>query len=135
MNEYEEVWSFATRNFRVAFEVAPEDTDPRDSFDREEDIALACQGGSNWFCARVVVYGPDGAELGVDHLGGCSYSSFEDFYQSHRDKNPMHRNCSIMRAVRGENVSIGYYFPDMVSGAIGEARKTLARVQSIKMRT
>lgn len=133
-SEYGEIWSFATKNFRVALEVAPEDTDPEGSFELEEDVEFARQGGAAWFCARVAVYGSGGAEIGTDYLGGCSYRSFEEFYQSHRDKDPMNRNCSIMRAAQGDNVCICHYFPSMVSEAVSDARKNLAHVQSIKMR-
>lgn len=131
---WETLWTFDTPNFRVALEVAPEDTDPADSFELDEDIAFAREGGSAWFCASVAVYygadEEDLIEVGRDVLGGCSYRSFEEFYTSHRDRNPMNRNCSIMRAKLGQNVSICHYFPDMVREAVNEARRKCRRLSA-----
>lgn len=125
--EREEIWSFETANFKVAFEVSPEDMDPADSFQFDEDIAAVRNGDVDWFVAWVVVYGPDGEELAYDCLGGCAYKSAREFHTGHRDPDPMNRNCSLMRAARGENVSICHYFPGMVSEAIAEARREIDR--------
>jgi hypothetical protein len=123
----ETVWTFKTANFTVALEVMPEDMDPADSFEFAEDIAAVRNGDVAWFQASVVVYGHDGEELGRDSLGGCAYANVRDFYTSHRDADPMNRNCSIMRAARGDNVVICDYFPSMVRAAITEARAAMAR--------
>lgn len=130
--DWETLWTFDTPNFRVAFEVAPEDMDPVDSFEFPEDIAFANEGGAAWFCASVAVYFGDSEddlmEVGRDILGGCSYRSFEKFYTSHRDRDSMNRNCSIMRAAKGQNVVICHYFPGMVREAIADARHNCRRL-------
>lgn len=120
----ETVWEFKTARFRVALEVSPEDMDPADSFEFQDDIDAVKSGTVEWFCATVAVY-LDGRKVGSDSLGGCAYNTVKEFYTSHRDPDPMNRNCSIMRAKRGK-VSIGHYFPDMVAEAISDARRTLA---------
>ena len=97
-------WEFHTTNFTVTLELEPEDFDPRDSFEDAKTIEKINDGTYLWFQARVVVYGPDDEELGSDTLGGCCYESAADFYASHRDKDPMNRNCTLMRKTRGENV-------------------------------
>jgi hypothetical protein len=129
-------WEFATANFRVVFSTIPEECDPADSFDFEEDIEAVRSGAVDWFTALVTVYGPDGVELGGDSLGCCAYDSVRDFMTSHRDADPMNRNCSLMRASHpaGPNVCIGHYFPDMVRQACKAARETMRELGAIKLR-
>jgi len=124
------VWEFSTRNYRVALEIMPEDLDPADSFEFQEDIDAVRSGAVEWFQARVVVYGPDGEELGSDSLGGCAYATVREFYTSHRDRDPMNRNCSLMRVARG-NVVLCHYFPGMVTEAVAAARAAIARRSSV----
>lgn len=122
---YEEtVWSFKTRNFTVELRISPEDMDPADSFQFDEDIEMVRSGAVEWFCARVVV-SKNGHEIGSDSLGGCAYRTIEEFYTSHRDPNPMHRNSTVFRAAHGQNAAICHYFPSMISEAIADARRTL----------
>ena len=121
---HDTVWTFQTARYRVELQIMPEDTDPADSFDFQEDIDAVRNGEVDWFAARVVVF-KDGYEIGSDSLGANAYKNVREFYTEHRDPDPMNRNCSIMRASRGQNVSIGHYFPSMVSEAIKEARRTL----------
>lgn len=134
------VWSFETKNFLVAFEPEPEDMDPGDCLDSPEDVEFArwTFDPAAWFCAVVTVYAKriDGslAYLASDVLGGCSYRSFEEFVASHRDRDPMNRNCSIMRAARGENVVMCDYFPSMVREAVRKTREELRRGCSIYIR-
>lgn len=132
-------WSFETARLFVGFYAEPEDMDPADSFEFPEDIKAVRNGDVEWFCAAVRVYlkGEDGAyctdwrEIGADYLGGCAYHSVHDFYTSHRDADPMNRNCSVMRAARGENVSICHYFPDMVKQALDDARATIKKTTAL----
>jgi hypothetical protein len=119
----ETVWQFETARFRIALEIEPEDMDPAESFECEDDIEAVRSGEVKWFQAVVAIY-LDGKRIAWDSLGGCAYRTFEEFYTSHRDADPMNRNCSLMRAKRGA-VTICHYFPSMVSEAIAEARKTL----------
>ena len=121
----ETVWTFKTRNYTIALEILPEDLDPADSFEFPEDIKAVRNGNVEWFCACVSIYGPNGALLGRDYLGGCAYATVEEFYTSHRDRDPMNRNCSVMRAAQGDNVVICHYFPEMVRIAIIEARNAI----------
>lgn len=130
----ETIWEFSTARLRVAFEVSPCEDDPADSFQFDEDVAAVRDGRVEWFNAHVAVYDKGGRELGRDVLCGCAYATVREFYTSHRDPDPQHRNCSAMRAVHGSNVSICHYFPDMVASACREARATLARLRSIPVR-
>lgn len=127
-------WSFATANLVVSFETAPEDLDPADSFEFQDDIDAVNNGAVEWFCASVAVYGPNGEELARDVLGGCAYATVREFYEGHRDPDPMNRNSSIMRAKRGGNVCVCHYFPSMVREAIAAARAELRSLQSINLR-
>lgn len=121
---WETIWTFNTDNFEVRLSVAPEESPPEDTFEFPEDIAAVHNGDVAYFCAKVSVHKGE-YEIGADYLGCCAYYSVDEFYTSHRDADPMNRNSSIMRAERGENVVICHYFPDMVRGAIAEARATL----------
>lgn len=125
-------WEFHTRHLNVVFETAPEDME----YDGDDDtIAPQIERGElAWFCARVRITDAWGHELAADVLGGCCYNSIEEFMTGHRDVDPMNRNCSIMRAARGQNVSICHYFPSMVSEAAHEARKALKRLKAIPVR-
>lgn len=122
---YEEtVWTFETRNFTVELRISPEDMDPADSFQFDEDAEAVRNGDVEWFQARVVV-SKNGHEIGSDSLGACAYNSVEEFFTSHRDPNPMHRNSTIFRKAHGEKTTICHYFPSMVAEAIADARETL----------
>lgn len=123
------LWSFETENFTVRLVAYPEQADPADSFELEEDIEAVRNGDVEWFAACVEVLDKYGNQLGADYLGTCAYRTFEEFYTSHRDPDPMNRNSSIMRASHpaGPSVSVCHYFPDMVRIAIAEARKNYHR--------
>ena len=133
----ETVWQFETKRFRVALEIEPEDMDPADSFLFQEDIDAVRNGDVEWFCASVSVY-LDDVRIAWDSLGGCAYRTIEEFYTSHRDLDPMNRNCTIMRrAWKGGNdpdapISICHYFPSMVKEAIGEARKVICTMPDVR---
>jgi hypothetical protein len=133
MRQYARVWEFTTTNTRVVLEVSPCEDDPADHFDFQEDVDAVRNGNVDWFdaCVRVFVRG---VEMGADYLGCCSYDSAAEFLSGHRDANPLNRNCSIMRASRGDNVVICHYFPDMVRQAVHEARRELDRLQSVHLR-
>jgi hypothetical protein len=122
---WETEWNFKLGRFEVLGQVAPEEMNPADDFDNPADVEAIQSGEIDWFQVRVVVT-KDGHEIGSDYLGGCAYKSVQDFFKEHRDRDPMNRNCSIMRKARGDNVVICHYFPDMVHQAIQDARKTLA---------
>lgn len=129
-----QAWVFRTRNLIVELMVRPCDVDPADSFEFPEDIEVVRSGAVEWFDARLVVSTRDGVELGSDSLGCCAYEKVSDFYEDHRDPDPMNRNSSIMRAANGDNVVICHYFPGMVAEACAEARATLRRLRTIPAR-
>lgn len=135
-SDYAIVWQFNTRNFNIKLLVADCMEDPAGQFD-DEQMADIQTGRVAYFDAIVSVGWRDGTELGFDSLGSCAYANVQEFFTSHHDADPMNRNCSVMRAVRGENVVICHYFPDMVRQAIADARKrvgglTAARLKSNK---
>lgn len=124
-----EIWRFETARFVVTCNVEDEDDiAPEDSFCMADDIAFASSGKpAAWFRAAVNVwlkrdpcspcfYGDEPGELmGSDHLGGCSYTSFQNFLGERTG----------YRA--GSKVTPGHYFPGMVREAIRDARGNLER--------
>lgn len=70
----------------------------------------------------------NGHVIGVDTLceSSCYAGHENEFFTGHRDTDPMQRNCSVMRAAKGENVMICHYFPSMIREAIADARRTLS---------
>lgn len=117
------LWTFKTANFRVECRAHPAD-DLDLSWDETGEAARRIDSGEYIaFDAEVAVF-CRGVKVASEWLGGCIYNSGEEFVTSHRDADPMNRNCSIMRAERG-NVAICHYFPAMVAEAIAEARRCL----------
>lgn len=128
-------WQFRTKRFRVALEVNPEHGYRYDGDDESGEIQAKLDSGEYVaFESAVVVY-LDGIEIAANYLGGSVYAADEmaEFWTGHRDPDPMNRNCSEMRAARGDHVVIGHYFPDMVREAIAEARDIL-RARSVYIR-
>ena len=115
----ETIWSFKTANFRVAYEVMPED-DLDLSWDDTGEVREGLASGKFIaFQAKVAVYDlTTGNEIGADYLGQCIYESAEAF-MDHRECGKQNREY----AARGEAGRCGSYFSDMVKGAIAEARK------------
>lgn len=125
-----ELWSFSTDRFQVIC-TAEEEHDPDMSWDDDGSAQAGIDSGAyDLFCAKVAVL-LDGREVSADYLGGCIYAPGE-FVESHRDKDPMNRNCTLMRAARGK-VSICHYFPDMVRLAITEARQALRDMPTLRV--
>ena len=127
-------WSFTTNRFTVTLDIHPCEDDPEDFFEFEEDVEAIRSGDVLWFDARVRVYGLD-TILAEEHLCGNSYDTIEDFLTGHRDADPMNRNCSLMRAEKGDNVCICHYFPDMIRCAISDARNTFATLKKTYQNT
>lgn len=118
------IYQFSIGEIEVRGFVYPEDMDPADSFQFDEDVEAVRSGEVEWFGVTVEVL-KNGHVIGSDHLGGCAYKTVHEFFDGHRDPDPMNRNSSIMRAAHGGNVAICHYFPSMVSQAIADARRTL----------
>jgi hypothetical protein len=118
------LWQFCTARFSVEFHATEEDMDPADSFEFPDHIEFARSGDpAAWFAAWVIVRDRESMDIvGHDHLGGCSYNTFREFYTAHRDPDSANRNCA---ATNAKHV-ICHYFPGMVSQAIADARRTLA---------
>lgn len=122
------VWTFRTARFRIALELIHLDGYQYDGDDEDGETQAALDSGAFVaFDSKVTVF-LDGEEIASDYLGGSVYSAdnFREFYTAHRGADPMNRNCSIGREMRGGSV-IGHYFPDMVANAIGEARAEIKR--------
>lgn len=132
MSIWAERWRFETARFRIALETRDEPDYPEDHFDDRATVELIQDGQLEWFMARVVIY-LDGLEIESDHLGACCYETMAEFFQSHRDPDPMNRNCEAMRAVKGANAVVCHYFPDMVAQAIRNARAKLANVPRVRV--
>jgi hypothetical protein len=120
----ETVWSFETRNFRVAYTIAPEhDLDL--SWDDDGSVRAALETCKYVaFSARVcVVHKPTGVIVGEDYLGNCIYGAPKAFID--------HRGLRFRERF---GVSCGSYFSDMVREAISNARKQATSLRAIKLR-
>jgi hypothetical protein len=131
---YETIWEFRTRNFVVTFDVAPEETDPSDSFEFEDDIEMVRRGDVEWFQARVAVHllnteGERGNIVGADYLGGCAYKTFREFHESHW-RSPA--ECRNTLAQKAKNIIICDYFPSMVHEAVAAARTKIAHLPHLR---
>lgn len=117
----ETLWEFSLGRVTVRAEIMP-DEDLDLSWDETGETQANLESDL-WqaFAVKVAVV-LDGAEIAADYLGGCIYADPSDFVTGHRNPDPMARNCSEMRAARGD-VVIVHYFPDMVRNAIAEARR------------
>jgi hypothetical protein len=128
------VWNFETARFTIALEIDYLDYFTYDGDDEGGEIQANLRKGDYVaFDSQVVVY-LDGQEIGFASLGGSIYARNEvsDFWTAHRDPDPMNRNCSTMRAARGENCSVGHYFPDMIREAVAGAREALGARPAIR---
>lgn len=128
------VWTFATKRFRVELQITPLESYQYDGDDEDEETQLDLDDGSIVaFDSRVFVY-LDNQVVGVDYLGAnvYEYDRISEFWTAHRDPDPMNRNSSIMRAVKGENYGICHYFPDMVIAAIKDARTDLCKAPKLR---
>lgn len=90
----------------------------------DDDIRAQLDSGElGCYVFKVAVY-LDGREIGSDYLGNSIYADPGEFAREHRNPDPLQRNGTQGRTVRGNTIC--YYFPDMVHAAIAEARHTLA---------
>ena len=127
-------WEFCTPRFRVALYIEQDHGYQYDGDDPDGETQAKLDSGEYVAVDSTVIVELDGIEIARDSLGGSVYAADEvaDFWTAHRDPNPMNRNCSIMRAAHGANVSICHYFPDMVSVAIAAAREHVANVPHMR---
>lgn len=131
MRDYETVWTFETARFCVELRIQQDHGYQYDGDDEDGETQAKLDSGEYVAFDSLVTVTLDGKEVGWSSLGGSVYSTstIEEFWTSHRDQDPMNRNCSLyrdaMRAKAGHECVICHYFPDMVSEAIAEARKTI----------
>ena len=112
------LWTRETRNFSVTLSCEI-DSECDLSWDETGETQAKLQSGE-WTCYvfSVTVHGPDGEDLGSDHLGGAIYADPREFID--------HRECGRYNrelAAKGDKARCGSYFSDMVAGACREARK------------
>ena len=119
---------FKTKNFRVVVD-ADYDYDTDLSFDDTGEVRGKLESGEYVaFQVKAAVY-MNGAEVGVDYLGGCIYSDISEFQD--------HRACGKYNAelaAKGETARCGSYFKDMIHSAISEARKHVKTMQGVHIR-
>ena len=129
----EKVWKFQTARFEVALYINPSD-ELYDGDDENGETQRAIDNGDLVMFDAYVTVKLDGNIVGAAGLCLNVYETGHesDFWTAHRDPDPMNRNCSLMRAAKGENVVICHYFPDMVKVACAEARATLANAPAMR---
>lgn len=126
-------WKFKAGRFVVSLYIDEEHGYRYDGDDLDGETQAKLDSGEYVAFTSTVTVSLDGREIGSDSLGGSVYAADEmsEFWTAHRGPDPMNRNCSIMRAARG-NATIGHYFPDMVSNAVREARAYLCSVPAMR---
>ena len=96
------------QGFTINLYLRPEYDTPDWDFEREEErteLLRKIENGSVlWFCAKVTA-DKKGVELSSDYLGGCCYSSVDQFLT-------------------------GGYYEDMKNTVIEEARQTIKELQN-----
>jgi hypothetical protein len=138
----ETVWKFNTARLSVKLNLSRDPHFRYDGEDKNGEVQRKLNCGEFIAFDSVVIVELDGKEIAADYLGGSVYSwnNIHEFWTAHRDRDPMNRNCTIMRAAwraktgGQNNVGIGHYFPDMVREACKEARAKLAELSEIRMR-
>ena len=119
---------FETRNFSIVID-AVEDYDIDLSWDETGEVREKLENGEfQSFTVRAIAY-LYGAEIASDYLGGCIYADIAEF-QDHRQCGAQNRK---LRA-EGSNAVCGSYFSDMVRSVCEQARDTVRKMQSIRVR-
>jgi hypothetical protein len=120
------VWTFKTRRFLVSLNLERDYSYRYDGEDADGETQAGLDDGSLVAFDSSVIVEFDGEEIARESLGGSVYAADEvaAFYTDHRDADHLNRNCSTMRAARG-NVVICHYFPSMVQEAIAAARQIM----------
>ena len=126
-----EMFRFETANFVIRATIQT-DYDVDISYDETDETRDKLESGEWQSFGTIVTVSHKGIELGQDSLWGSIYADPREFFTSHRDSDPLNRNCSIMRKAKGDNVSICHYFPDMIRGAIAQARNALATMPKVR---
>jgi hypothetical protein len=132
-NKWGEVWSFETERLVITLKVERDHRFKYDGDDENGQIQRDLDSGKLVAFESHVTVTLDGEEIGWDSLYGSVYDSgnASEFWTAHRDPDHMNRNCSLMRAERG-NVIICHYFPDMVRTATQMAREYLRKMPRVR---
>ncbi|WP_316397329.1 hypothetical protein [Bradyrhizobium sp. 33ap4] len=128
-----EMYRFETKHFQIIASIVP-DTDLDLSWDEDGETRAKLESGEYEAFGTVVDVFCNSAKVGSDSLWGSIYVNPREFFDGHRDADPLNRNSSIMRDARGQNVCICHYFPDMIRQAIREARETLDDMPALRKR-
>lgn len=115
---------FNTANFQVVLSWEWEDY-PDVSWDDTGEVREKLESGE-WgnFCFGVHVY-LNGSEVAADYLGNSIYADPMEFAREH---------IGLAAKHRADGCNYGCYFPDMLRTALNEARSTVAKLQSVKLR-
>jgi hypothetical protein len=116
------MYEFSIGRFTIAADITPS-TDLDLSWDDTGETRDGLERGTLEAFDTKVSVSCNGVEIASDWLCESIYSDPAEFFSDHRDRDPMNRNCSVMRAANGQNVSICHYFPGMISAAITQARQ------------
>ena len=113
---------FKTRNFTVRATIEIDHGYQYDGDDEDGETQSALNSGEMVAFDTDVTVEFRGEVIGRASLGGSVYDreDVHQFFDAHRDPDPMNRNCSIRYS--SERSVICHYFPDLVSEAITEAR-------------
>lgn len=115
---------FTTNRFRVTLSWQWED-DQDISWDDTGEVREKLESGE-WgnYTFSVHVY-LDGHEVASDHLGNSIYADPNEFAREH---------IGLAAKSRADGCNYGAYFPDMIRQALGEARREVNRMQSVRLR-
>ncbi len=121
---------FRTANFTVIVD-AVEDECPDLSFDESGEVAADIDSGKlTLFCARARVIHKHLGKISEDFLGGCIYESLESFMD--------HKECGATNRKfkqAGDPARCGSYFAQMLANVCAEARQSIKRAQTIRVRS
>jgi hypothetical protein len=116
MSHWETMWTFHTPNFSVSWQITPDDDCDLSWDETGETTEKVNDGTYQCFLSRIVVYFK-GLDVGNSYLGGSIYENPAEF-----------------RDHIGTKGKYGSYFRDMVREAITEARRTVGKMQSVRLR-
>jgi hypothetical protein len=132
-NKWGVVWSFKTEKLEVILKLDRDHGYKYDGDDEDGQTQRDLDSGKLVAFNSHVIVLLDGEEIGSDSLYGSVYENgnASKFWTAHRDPDHMNRNCSLLRAERG-NVIICHYFPDMVRTATQMARDYLRKMPRVR---
>lgn len=133
-----EVWSFKTKRFEVSLILERDRHYQYDGDDDDGETQAKLDFGEYVAFNSCVQVSLDGERIADEWLCGSVYDAdnYREFWTSHRDPDPMNRNCTIMRdamfAKTGHHAVICHYFPGMVTEACKQARHYLSKFPKVR---